>query len=78
MKKYGQEEWIHTEGLIKRDAYYKFNTVLQHNLRQLENEAVEFDIDQIISQREEESLAWTKATDNQIVNQLKDIFVPKK
>lgn len=56
VQKYGQEEWIHTEGLIKRDAYYKFNTLLQENLRQLENEAVEFDIDRIISHVKEESL----------------------
>ncbi len=56
VKKYGQEEWIHTEGLIKKDAYYKFNTVLQDNIRKLENEAVEFDIDRIISQVKEESL----------------------
>ena len=56
VKKYGQEEWIHTEGLIKKDAYYKFNTVLQDNLRKLENEAVEFDIDRIISEVKEESL----------------------
>ena len=56
VKKYGQEEWIHAEGLIKKDAYYKFNTILQHNLRELENEAVEYDIDRIISQVKEESL----------------------
>ncbi|HET7178250.1 MAG TPA: hypothetical protein VFI14_00935, partial [Chryseosolibacter sp.] len=56
VKKYGQEEWIHTEGLIKKDAYYKFNTVLQENIRKLENEAVEFDIDRMISQVKEESL----------------------
>lgn len=56
VKKYGQEEWIHTEGLIKKDAYYKFNTVLQENLKKLENEAVEFDIERIISEVKEESV----------------------
>ena len=56
VKKYGQEEWIHTEGLIKKDAYYKFNTVLQENIRKLENENVEFEIDRIISEVKEESL----------------------
>ncbi len=54
VKKYGQEEWIHTEGLIKKNAYYKFNTILQDNLRKLENESVEFNIDRIISQVKEE------------------------
>jgi hypothetical protein len=36
VKKYGQDEWIHTEGLIRKDAYYKFNTVLQDHIRKLE------------------------------------------
>jgi hypothetical protein len=53
VKKYGKEEWIHTEGLIKKDAYYKFNIVLQDNIKKLENEAVEFDFDGIIAQVKE-------------------------
>ena len=56
VKKYGQEEWIHTEGLIKKDVYYKFNTVLQGHIRKLEDQAVEFDMERVISQVNEESL----------------------
>lgn len=55
VKKYGQEEWIHSEGLVKKDAYYKFNTMLQAHIMGLQNEAVEFDIERIISKVKEEN-----------------------
>ena len=56
VKKYGQKEWIHTKGLIKKDAYHKFNSILQDKIKRLENETVEFEIERIISQVKEESV----------------------
>ena len=56
LKKYGKEEWIYGEGMIKKDAYYKFNSVLQEKIRDLEEGVIQFDIDGIISQAKESSL----------------------
>jgi hypothetical protein len=55
VKKYAQEEWVRTEGLIKKEAYYKFNTVLQDQIGKLENEAVGADIQRIIFEAKEEA-----------------------
>lgn len=57
VKKYGREEWIHTDGLIKKEAYYKFNTVLQEQIRDLEKRTVEPDADRVRYPLQEETLA---------------------
>ena len=59
VKKYGQEEWIHSEGLIEKDAYYKFNTVLQAHIMSLQTKVVELDIERIISEVREENMVQT-------------------
>jgi len=51
----GQEEWIQTEGLIKKHEYYKFNTLLQNQIKNLQKEAVGIEIERIISVVNEES-----------------------
>lgn len=33
VKKYGKEAWLETEGLIKKDQYYQFDTMLQEQLK---------------------------------------------
>ncbi|MBT1697037.1 hypothetical protein KK083_09140 [Fulvivirgaceae bacterium PWU4] len=55
VKRYGQEEWIQTQGLIKNDQYYKFNTILQGQIKDLQNESVDSEIERIISTVREES-----------------------
>jgi hypothetical protein len=55
LRTYGREEWILTEGLIRKHEYYKFNTVLQDQIKNLQNEAVEIEIQGIISEVKEES-----------------------
>jgi hypothetical protein len=55
IRKYGHEEWIQTQGLIKNDQYYKFYAVLQEQIKALQNDAVDIEIERIIAGVKEES-----------------------
>lgn len=48
--RYGKEDWIQREGLITKDQYYKFNTVLQSHLKEFEQEAEQADINGLVSE----------------------------
>ena len=56
VKKYGKEAWLETEGLIKRDQYYQFNTAMQKQLRALANDEVDAVIGKLIAEVKEESV----------------------
>jgi hypothetical protein len=55
VRKYGQEEWIVKEGLIKRHEYYRFNSALQKHIANLENETFDSEIERIIAEVNEEN-----------------------
>lgn len=38
IKRYDKEKWLQTDGPIKREEYYQFNTVLQKQIKLQENE----------------------------------------
>ena len=44
VRNYAAEDWVHTDGLIKKDQYYQFNTILQKQLQELDNESVDLEI----------------------------------
>ncbi|MBT1685202.1 ATP-dependent metallopeptidase FtsH/Yme1/Tma family protein [Dawidia soli] len=48
--RYGKEEWIARDGFIKRDQYYRFNETLQKQLKSLELEAAQADIEGLVSE----------------------------
>jgi len=48
--KYGKESWLETEGLIKKDQYYRFNTVMEDQLRALEKNDVETVMEKLIAE----------------------------
>ena len=50
MKAYAEEAWVLSEGFIKKDDYYKFNSVLQGQLNKIQNASLSFDIERIISE----------------------------
>jgi len=50
MKAYAEEAWVRSEGFIKKDDYYKFNSVLQGQLNKIQNASLSFDIERIISE----------------------------
>jgi cell division protease FtsH len=45
VRDYAAEDWVHTDGLIKKDQYYQFNTILQKQLLELENDSVNLEIE---------------------------------
>jgi hypothetical protein len=57
VKKYGKEHWLKKEGLIKKEQYYQFNTIMQQQLRALEDEEVNGVIEEIIADVKEKSVA---------------------
>jgi cell division protease FtsH len=46
--KYAKEEWIATTGFIKKDEYYKFNSIMQIQLKELELNSVETLLDELV------------------------------
>jgi hypothetical protein len=56
VKKYGNESWLETEGLIKKDEYYHFNTMLREQLAIAENEAFDSVIEKIVGMADENAL----------------------
>lgn len=53
VKKYGRETWLETEGLIKKDQYYQFNTVMQRQLKAIVNDDTRVAIGKRIAEVEE-------------------------
>jgi hypothetical protein len=56
VKKYGNESWLEIEGLIKKDEYYHFNTMLREQLAIAENEAFDSVIEKIVGMTDENVL----------------------
>jgi len=50
VKKYGKESWLETEGLIKKDQYYRFNSVIEDQLRALQSDDVEPVMEKLIAE----------------------------
>ncbi|SHG97243.1 cell division protease FtsH [Chryseolinea serpens] len=48
--KYGKESWLESEGLIKKDQYYRFNTVMEEQLRALESNEAETVMEELIAE----------------------------
>jgi cell division protease FtsH len=48
--RYGKEEWIARDGFIKRDQYYRFHETLKKQLKSLELEETQADIDSLVSE----------------------------
>ncbi len=46
--KYGNEEWITKTGFIKKDEYYKFNSVIQTQLKELKFNSVNILLDDLV------------------------------
>jgi hypothetical protein len=57
VKKYGNEAWIEKDGLIKKDQYYQFNTVMQEQLKALENAEVDAVVGKLIAETQQEPIA---------------------
>jgi cell division protease FtsH len=48
--RYGKEEWIARDGFIERDQYYRFHETLKKQLKSLELEETQADIDNLVSE----------------------------
>ena len=56
VKEYAKEAWVHAEGFIKKEAYYKFNVTLQDHLKKIQNESLTFDLEKMISAMTEDAV----------------------
>lgn len=48
--RYGKEEWIARDGFIKRDEYYRFHEMLSKQLKALEQEETQANIETLVSE----------------------------
>ncbi|MFZ6011120.1 MAG: hypothetical protein ACOYXT_12310 [Bacteroidota bacterium] len=52
VKKYAQDDWVRTEGFIKKEDYYKFNSIVEREVKALETAQVDSMIENLLASKE--------------------------
>lgn len=56
VKEFSTEDWVQSDGFVNKENYYKFDTMLQEQIRLLENEKMTFELENLLQKVKEESL----------------------